>query len=350
MPRRQFVLLAILSLVLAVAVMLTAARIVRTLPAREDARPAAMLRPASPEPEESLRLGPDRRLLIAVGDLHHLATGAPRHDAEARFDGSLWHVEHGGVEVGTLPEFPDYPDLVALLQGWALALQLDRVVDAPGMTGDPAPIEAALDRLQALDAASLAERRWSVGERGRGLFGLAARALVQLELETPDEVEIADRLAARALALLAADQALEPGALERESCLLASRLGYGAWARAASDRLPAFDPVRAYVRGSDRRLAALAEQRHAPAETRFLRLLSIDGRNEPQLWADAAARCLARDDGPAYPVAAAAFSSGAVDASLTSALAVAAAVERDLARLGAGGAPQGAPGSDRSVA
>lgn len=277
MSRRHLHTLDIVYLGAALTAALLVQRADLRRPLPDGAIPVSVLQRATPEPEESFRLAPDRRVLIAVGDLHRLITGASACEAEAHFDGARWHVACDGVEVGTLSETPDYPELVGLLQAWAVRLGVDSLVNAPGITGDPAPLEAELREFHALRAADLAERRWSVGERGMVLFELGVRSLVHLVLESTDRVEASDPLAARALALLAACQALDPAALEGESCLLAERMGYGAHARAAARRRSPYDPVRAFVCGNDARLAALASQRRATPEARLLQLARTRG-------------------------------------------------------------------------
>jgi len=252
---------------LAVALLVQRADLAR--PGRDVATPAVALRPLQGEPEESFRLAPDRRVLMAVEDLQRLATGSAAR-AEARFDGERWVVTCDGAGVGMLSELPSYPEILGLLEGWARQLRLDSLLAAPGISGDPAPLQAELDQLRALRAAQLADLRWSVGERGATLFELGARAVVHLALGVTDQVEASDRLVARALALVAACEISDPGALARESCALSERMGYGADARAAGQRFSPYDPVRAFVEGDDARLAALATGRRAPAESRLL--------------------------------------------------------------------------------
>src|SRR5438876_1013128 len=72
--------------------------------------------------DDPYRLEPDARVLLAVADLHHLVTGAPREDAHAVFGGGAWRVRYRGLEVGVLPEFPEFGDLEGLLRHWALSL------------------------------------------------------------------------------------------------------------------------------------------------------------------------------------------------------------------------------------
>src|SRR5258706_4086478 len=167
---------------LAVALLVQRADLAR--PGRDVATPAVALRPLQGEPEESFRLAPDRRVLMAVEDLQRLATGSAAR-AEARFDGERWVVTCDGAGVGMLSELPSYPEILGLLEGWARQLRLDSLLAAPGISGDPAPLQAELDQLRALGAAQLADLRWSVGERGATPFELGARAGVHLAPRVP---------------------------------------------------------------------------------------------------------------------------------------------------------------------
>jgi hypothetical protein len=291
--RRYFLHLVLLLLAAAALTAVVAQRAI--LRGRAPLVPVAALQ-HPPEPLESLALEPDRRALLAVADLDHLLTGTPWEEASVRASGAGWQVLHRGVEVGTLPALPGYRDLMSLLESWAARLSVTAVVDAPGLSGDPAPLEAELGRLRARRAAAIADRRWGVGERGRALLALGTRAVVWLELENGDRVGASDRLAGRAMALLAACQALDSTALARESCLLAFRLGYGAEAASLADALDPYDPVRAYVCGHDQRLTAIATRRGAALEARYLRLLAAAEVGDADTWDRALDPRLAADD------------------------------------------------------
>ncbi len=172
--------------------------------------PAPVATPAArPDPAAGMRLPapclvPDARLLQAVGDVHRILTGRPFAPAVARFEGGEWHIAHRGVEVGAVPELPDFDDLTRLLSGWALRLGVRDVFPSRRNAERPATARQQLDAMQAVLAASECDRLASGGGRDAELLKLGARALVVLELETTDGVGIADRVAARALALVSA--------------------------------------------------------------------------------------------------------------------------------------------------
>jgi hypothetical protein len=244
------------------------------------APPQPVAPPALPVP----CLAPDERLLQAVGDVHRMLTGTPHQAATARFEGGEWHVDHRGVAVGTVPEYPDFADMTGLLAAWARRLGVRSVFPAqPGVEATDVA-EGRLGRMHAILAAAECDRLAGGGARSAGLLALGARALVMLELQTTDGVGIADRVAARALALVSACRAEDSTAVAREACLLAHRMGYGAWAWAAAGGLAEDDPIRLFVRQEDARLAAVAARRGASAEARFLRLRRIADQRDPARW------------------------------------------------------------------
>jgi hypothetical protein len=71
---------------------------------------------------DAYRLRPDRRLLLAVAQVHQFITSQKASEALAEFSQSQWHISCDGQQVGTLPELPDFPDMLALLDGWAKRL------------------------------------------------------------------------------------------------------------------------------------------------------------------------------------------------------------------------------------
>ncbi len=229
-------------------------------------------------------LGPDVRLLQAVGEVHRVMTATAFEPAVARFDAGQWHLTHRGVEVGVVPEFPDFADMTGVLSGWARRLGVQSIFPARPVLENAGPALDQLGRMHAVLAAAECDRLAGKGVRSAGLLALGARTLVMLELQTTDEVGIADRVAARALALVAASQAIDSTAVSREACLLAHRMGYGAWAWSAAERLPEDDAIRLYVREEDDRLAAEAARRGAGAESRFLRLVRVAGERDPERW------------------------------------------------------------------
>src|SRR5207302_1043627 len=87
--------------------------------------------PATPEALREMLMArarprPDRRALLAVSELHRIHVGAVA-DTATRFDGGdHWTVMHGNAIVGSLPETPDFNDILALLRSWNDALQRRR--------------------------------------------------------------------------------------------------------------------------------------------------------------------------------------------------------------------------------
>lgn len=247
-------------------------------------------------------LSPDARLLQAAGEVHRIITGTAFVPAVARFDGGKWHLTHRDVEVGTVPELPDFGDMTRLLSGWARRLGVQSVFPVQPPLEHAEVAQERLGRMHAVLAASECDRLVGGGVRNAELLVLAARALVMLELETSDRVGIADRVAARALALISASQAVDSTSVGREACLLAHRMGYGAWAWSAAERLPDDDPIRLYVRADDARLATLAARRGASAEARFLRLLRVAGERDPERWRAWIESAFDADDAMSLPV------------------------------------------------
>ena len=130
---------------------------------------------------DAYRLQPDVRVLQAAGDLQRLITGRPAEDASAEFEGGRWRIVHRGVEVGTLPEFPEFADLERLLAKWAVTLGLRESLSvaaarsrgiAHPRAAQQAAIADRLARLEAAAAADYADRLWSSGRREPELPGL----------------------------------------------------------------------------------------------------------------------------------------------------------------------------------
>jgi tetratricopeptide (TPR) repeat protein len=246
-------------------------------------------------------LGPDVRLLQAVGEVHRIMTATAFEPAVARFEAGQWHLTHRGVEVGAVPELPDFADMTGLLSSWARRLGVESVYPGQPALENAGPALDQLGRMHAVLAAAECDRLAGKGVRNAALLALGARTLVMLELQTTDEVGIADRVAARALALVAASQAIDSTAVSREACLLAHRMGYGAWAWSAAERLPEDDPIRLYVREEDDRLAAVAARRGAGAESRFLRLVRVARERDQERWADWLGSAFSAEDAMSLP-------------------------------------------------
>ena len=207
---------------------------------------------------------PDRRVLLAVADVHRMLTGIDWHEAEAVYDHGEWIIRHLGTEVGRLPEFPSFADATALLRAWAV-----RLGAAPGR--DSARVEDREPLLER-DAFALlraAQRRWTARGRDPEIVRDAAVALTSLSFALLDRMEIGDVIAARALATVACAEA-GGGRLQRTPPLLAAAMGYAVEARALASALPADDATREYLERNDDALARAADAASSSTWVRYL--------------------------------------------------------------------------------
>jgi hypothetical protein len=236
------------------------------------------------------RLAPDRRVLLALSELHRLQSAVPVV-THARATDDRWHVTAGGVAVGTTPLLPDFEDLLALVESAARALSpLHPLVtaDVPSPEADTwpllAPSRPGLAALADVDVA------WAAGARTPETLSVAARALVSLAVEIPDTAEVGDLVAARALAVLGWARSLGRRDLEAEA-LLARHMGYDVAARRLAETLSEASPVRAWVRRDDTTLRSLATREGAEETARYLWLRRLVERGEnPVPWAEEALR------------------------------------------------------------
>ncbi|HTK32063.1 MAG TPA: tetratricopeptide repeat protein [Candidatus Saccharimonadaceae bacterium] len=273
-----------------------------------------------------IRLAPDRRLLLAVGEVDRLTHGHATH-AIARFERGAWRVSVASDVVGTLPEYPTFEDGLDLAARHAASALAATPTDSAAAHPE---IDQALAADRPLRALLAADRDWKAGRRDAALHAGAAHALVHLAAETNDLVGIADGIAARALAELAVCRALHVTGLERDEALLAARLGYGAEASTIAGALPDGDPVRHYVLHDDARLARLASGPGASAEARSLELRRLAENGDDLGYESFATRYFMSDSTLSLPAMAAGLSLAAFDAQMPSAMAVLLTIEYDL--------------------
>ncbi len=232
---------------------------------------------------EAYRLRPDRRFLLAVACIHRFMSGQEETNVTARFADGRWRIDYRGIPVGTLPEFPDFPHFMTMLDGWVKALRQQQQnppgpgpapASASGPSGGaparsevagsaavPKEIEEELDRFLAPHAVSAAHKideAWNAGDRSPALLRAAARSLALLALQHLDYLETGDRLPGKAIAVLALAKALTDLPCDREESLLAHILGYSVHSNSVAASLLQSDPVRLFVTRDDRRLAEAA--------------------------------------------------------------------------------------------
>ncbi|MFO0646418.1 MAG: hypothetical protein U0326_09275 [Polyangiales bacterium] len=238
------------------------------------------------------RLRPDRRALMALAELQRLVDGtAPTVTAVWR-DGR-WRLSLGGTDAGSLPEAADFDDLVALVAEVSASMTpLHPLAPSGGAAPEAAswpllaPSRPSLAALTALDVA------WSSGQRSPETLSAAARSLAALAVETPDALDGADLIAARALASLAWARALGRRDPEAEA-VLARHMGYESAAMRAAETLPESSPVRAWARRDDDALRAMARADDARETARYLWFRRLVERREgdaARAWAERALR------------------------------------------------------------
>jgi hypothetical protein len=244
------------------------------------------------EVESIYRLQPDRRLLIAAGEIHRLLSGESRCEVAFRFEGGKWRVRVGKTEAGELPEIPGFSDGQKLLAKWAAAellksgkpevasVSASRLQQLASTLGN-APPEEVLTALEELN------QLWKKGKRDPRLIREGARGFSWLAVQTYDSLELADPVMGKAWALVAISKQLFPkGAAEdltADEALLAESMGYESGARKLVETLPAHDPMRLFMNRETSRLKAAAEE-STDRRTKFLYLKLLSRVEAAAQW------------------------------------------------------------------
>lgn len=242
--------------------------------------------------DDLYRLAPDRRLLIAIGEVHRLLAAKPKCEVSYRFLDGKWAIRVGSTEAGSLPEIPTYSDARRFLSAWAT-----RELQEAGRAKKAAVSEAQLQNLattlgsappeEVLKALEELNRLWKKGARDPRLIREGARGLIWLSAQTYDGLGLSDPLLGKAWALLAVARTLasppDESALAADEALLAETLGYQAGARKAAEPLGADDPVRLYVNHSTAKLKEVAEA-SKDRRPKLLFLLRLAGSAKPAEW------------------------------------------------------------------
>lgn len=233
------------------------------------------------------KLKPDKRFLLAVGNIHHFMTGEEETSAKSDFRDGEWHISYQGTEVGTLPEIPDFQDLESLLEHWAATLQKDHSLELSDSNySNSEVIEKELNSFQPISVAhamSEVGEMWKKSPRSSLLLSQATKGLVRLTVMQLDKFALSDDVPAKALAVLALTKALTKQHMEREECLLAYTMGYSEHGIHVSTSLSSSDPVRLYIEQKDQQLMNVASSDSGTVEGKYLSLLRLasKGENEP---------------------------------------------------------------------
>lgn len=260
-----------------------------------DARPTSVLRVPPGEMvdalEQTYRLRPDRRFLLAVRMVHTLLANEPATPLTVDFANGRWTLDMDETPVGELPPLPSFTDARRLLEARAAELSAARpVVWEVSAAGDVSTARRLLDEFTSFgtaDALALLGDEWTGGRPHPEHLVLAARGLIALALQAHDPMELTDALPARALAVLATlSTAHEAPEADRWWALLAHLMGYSEEAAALAGALPAEDPIRLYVERRTDELRRQAELPSADPLAQHLYLKRLADRGHTGTWMD----------------------------------------------------------------
>jgi tetratricopeptide (TPR) repeat protein len=263
----------------------------RSLPARTiDTAPVAE---QAAVVEAMLRPRPDRRVLIAIGDVHELLTGK-RADPEIFWTNDAWTIRANGKDVGTLPELATFAEGTDLLT--RLATSLGAKPAAQQVDPSAFYADALFGAAKNADPAA------------------AAEAAALINYQTVDRFGLADPLRARGLALLAIARASGADTTDLAT-MMATSLGYDREGGTPKQLSPAAQQWielrnRMHATRYERRLALLTDA-SARALPLFLGRLEM---HENVGAANATARLIASDvSGDAKPAQMSAYTLVAED-------------------------------------
>jgi len=237
---------------------------------------------------DAYRLKPDNRFMLAVSDIHSFFTGQKKEYPSFQFQKGYWHIRYRNLDVGDLPEWPDYSDFKKVLTRWVKTLnQRNQILISSEEAPDQKEIDQELSKLLSYHVTHALQRintDWRSGEHLQGYLPLASRGLVLLTLQEFDRVETADDLTAKAWAMLTTTQALTPYQMIREESLFANLLGYLGSACQLAKTLPDEDPIRLYILNEQKALFALAENHPEQIEAKYLALIKISQKGTMYEW------------------------------------------------------------------
>ncbi|MCI0415490.1 hypothetical protein L0222_22175 [bacterium] len=240
--------------------------------------------PAAQMREEFLkayRLKPDRRALMALAEIDYLITGKNKKPTEARFVQGRWKILYDDKKVAEIPEFPDFKDLLKILQKQAEALVAK--YEHTEARSVPKP-QAAFLVPQAIESLRNTNQKWKRKTLDVQTLSEASRSLTALTLQSLDRLEIADIVSARALAATVLTQKLSGDPMIREECLLAHSMGYSKHANELALKLPENDPVRLFFEQKDDQLLKTASTPASTDQTRYLSMMRISLKRDSGAW------------------------------------------------------------------
>jgi hypothetical protein len=218
------------------------------------------------------RLKPDRRFLLALGEVDAFLRNTEPKIATAHFDDLRWQVRYGEQEVGSLSPHPDFKEYMDLVIGFARRIDAS-VSIANGEPGSHPEIEALLNPYLApaqWNALRKIDTLWNDGVRTTELLRLGARAYAELEFQRLDTLEVSDALSATSIAQFALANAHGAENLRREEFMLSWGLGYKSHAKNVALEMPSNTPLTWFASHKDELLANGNVPEHLKTETSYL--------------------------------------------------------------------------------
>lgn len=229
---------------------------------------------------DAYRLKPDSRVILTIDELDRLLDLDPS-DSQAHFDDKRWNITHNKRNIGTLNKFPDFPEMMELLQ---LYIDQEPRFKAAISTPHDKPQQESFFLFDALQQLEDLDTQWPAGQRMHADFGLSARLLINIALQQSDRMGMGDGLMAKSMAALAVAEFQQGSMMVRERALLAYLMGYDSYASRLCSKLSKDDAIRAYVRQNIDTLQRLAEKAQASDRTRYLWLLQLSDSEQNQAW------------------------------------------------------------------
>lgn len=228
------------------------------------------------------QLKPDRRLLQAVADIHHILTGKPRAPVASRFQSGHWVVTYAGAEVGSLPELASFGDMNAFLSKWAASLLGDSPAEKLSSTKAELSVKL-VDSSKALSELSAANASWRSGNRLAALRK-ALYPMCILAFQQQTYMETGDALQSRALAVLALSKAMGVTQTSQAECLLSRATGYCQHAIETAEQLPEDNSVRVFAQKTAVRLVAQVRKNPNNADFSYLAVRRMAENADQSRW------------------------------------------------------------------
>lgn len=272
--------------------------------------------------ENYYRPRPDGRFLGAIAEIDEIVSGEVKRNVNSEFIDGKWQINYGGGSVGSLSEIPDFQEQRKLLLDWARRRADSHRIKVSDKNGAASAVKSVVTSSKGTIAevkdssggvigvspahlialATDAGRRWSRGERDGRPLKSASTALIWLNLESLDLMEVDDELSSRALATLALSDVLNVQSSEENWCLAADSLRYFRESREIAEKLAKESPVSLYVLGNLSQLEALAKKEAAPAQASLLYARAVARGGHADSWKRFVAVHLANQKGLLLPL------------------------------------------------